>query len=336
MTTLLATRAWLRPVSRGNRHFTIDGGRLRQSGPRPDERLLRQPALEGLTRSARTESPRRVGRNRFRQLKAARATALGGGGGLFREEGRLLCSSIGYPRMSASGESSTTMHRLLHASGSHPIPTPNDPKPKNLKISKLTKTGPISYIGPKTSWAARDRPELNPRRIQPSRHRRSIAGAAAAANKSRATQGSTRAHGRAHHHATNLCTQQHASSESGASSSTIVQQQAGHHRAAQQLARVAADHQRHRARPRARPSRGAALQISGRDARQALIQSCGDLVKRSLALATGCAGHGQRSRDMHGQRAGVARARARGDDDEAPPCAAAPWPLRCRFFSFRF
>ncbi|KZV53059.1 hypothetical protein F511_31487 [Dorcoceras hygrometricum] len=36
--------------------------------------------------------------------------------------------SIGYPRMSASGESSTTMHRLLHASGPHPIPPPNDPK----------------------------------------------------------------------------------------------------------------------------------------------------------------------------------------------------------------
>ncbi|KZV19274.1 hypothetical protein F511_37035 [Dorcoceras hygrometricum] len=36
--------------------------------------------------------------------------------------------SIGYPRMSASGESSTTIHRLLHASGSHPIPTPYDPK----------------------------------------------------------------------------------------------------------------------------------------------------------------------------------------------------------------
>ncbi|KZV15492.1 hypothetical protein F511_44297 [Dorcoceras hygrometricum] len=30
--------------------------------------------------------------------------------------------------MSASGESSTTMHRLLHASWSHPIPPPNDPK----------------------------------------------------------------------------------------------------------------------------------------------------------------------------------------------------------------
>ncbi|KZV17425.1 hypothetical protein F511_09097 [Dorcoceras hygrometricum] len=37
-------------------------------------------------------------------------------------------TSIGYPRMSASGESSTTMHRLLHASGFHPIPTPYDPK----------------------------------------------------------------------------------------------------------------------------------------------------------------------------------------------------------------
>ncbi|KZV53073.1 hypothetical protein F511_07928 [Dorcoceras hygrometricum] len=37
-----------------------------------------------------------------------------------------IANIIGYPRMSASGESSTTMHRLLHASGSHPIPTPYD------------------------------------------------------------------------------------------------------------------------------------------------------------------------------------------------------------------
>ncbi|KZV27654.1 auxin response factor 19-like [Dorcoceras hygrometricum] len=52
--------AWLRPVSRGNRHFTVGGGRLRQSGPRPERRLLRQPTLEGLTRSARTDSPRQA------------------------------------------------------------------------------------------------------------------------------------------------------------------------------------------------------------------------------------------------------------------------------------
>ncbi|KZV20496.1 hypothetical protein F511_16294 [Dorcoceras hygrometricum] len=36
--------------------------------------------------------------------------------------------SIEYPSMRASGESSTTKHRLLHASGPHPIPPPNDPK----------------------------------------------------------------------------------------------------------------------------------------------------------------------------------------------------------------
>ncbi|KZV15857.1 hypothetical protein F511_10953 [Dorcoceras hygrometricum] len=37
-------------------------------------------------------------------------------------------TSIGYQRMRASGESSTMKHRLLQASGSHPIPPPNDPK----------------------------------------------------------------------------------------------------------------------------------------------------------------------------------------------------------------
>ncbi|KZV32842.1 U-box domain-containing protein [Dorcoceras hygrometricum] len=44
--------------SRGNRHITVGGGRLCQSGPRSEGRLLRQPALEILTRSARTDSPR--------------------------------------------------------------------------------------------------------------------------------------------------------------------------------------------------------------------------------------------------------------------------------------
>ncbi|KZV44813.1 hypothetical protein F511_09856 [Dorcoceras hygrometricum] len=122
--------AWLRPVSRGNRHFTVGGGRLRQSGPRPEGILLRQPALEGLTRSARTETPRKVGRNKFRRGAAAAAIWERREACAFRV--RVKCNqesnSIGYPRMSASGESSTTMHRLLHASGSHPIPPSNDPK----------------------------------------------------------------------------------------------------------------------------------------------------------------------------------------------------------------
>ncbi|KZV32731.1 hypothetical protein F511_15795 [Dorcoceras hygrometricum] len=47
------------------RLFSVDCGSLRQSGPRPDPRLLRQAALEALTRSARTDSPRRTGRKQF-------------------------------------------------------------------------------------------------------------------------------------------------------------------------------------------------------------------------------------------------------------------------------
>ncbi|KZV43721.1 hypothetical protein F511_18837 [Dorcoceras hygrometricum] len=35
--------------------------------------------------------------------------------------------SIGYPRTKASGESSTTKHRILRALGPHPIPPPDDP-----------------------------------------------------------------------------------------------------------------------------------------------------------------------------------------------------------------
>ncbi|KZV34177.1 hypothetical protein F511_40358 [Dorcoceras hygrometricum] len=42
--------------------------------------------------------------------------------------------------MRASGESSTTKHRLLHASGPHPIPPPNDPKwvGKRVKVRRLS------------------------------------------------------------------------------------------------------------------------------------------------------------------------------------------------------
>ncbi|KZV51478.1 hypothetical protein F511_06946 [Dorcoceras hygrometricum] len=209
-------------------------GRYRQSGPRPDTRLLCHPALEGVTRSARTDSPRRIGRKQFSGEE--------GGGGLREERGwrprvgiqlavgpqplrlrnhnsglahrimvkRLATSphdplgitdsscknqlvvvsvqygpfnpyipirsttigksrvaidpiamhtswrsnsdiasvtSIGYPRMSASGESSTTMHRLLHASGSHPIPTPYDPN--------TTKTSDLSTRKMVTTWKVR-------------------------------------------------------------------------------------------------------------------------------------------------------------------------------------
>ncbi|KZV38348.1 hypothetical protein F511_27838 [Dorcoceras hygrometricum] len=153
-----------------------------QSGPRPEPRLLRQAALEGLTRSARTDSPQKTDRSKSDQVN-------GGGGGGGRRRRRLLgeegagalrssrhgpfnpyipirsttigksrvaidpiamhtswrsnsdiasVTSIGYPRMSASGESSTTKHRLLQASGSHPIPPPNDPKSRTDDFHRMT------------------------------------------------------------------------------------------------------------------------------------------------------------------------------------------------------
>ncbi|KZV26524.1 beta-adaptin-like protein A [Dorcoceras hygrometricum] len=52
----------------------------RQSGPRPDSRHLRQSALEGLTNSARTETPRQADRNKSDHGKRQRHTAAQGGG----------------------------------------------------------------------------------------------------------------------------------------------------------------------------------------------------------------------------------------------------------------
>ncbi|KZV54710.1 putative LRR receptor-like serine/threonine-protein kinase [Dorcoceras hygrometricum] len=49
------------------------------AGPRSDTRFLCQPALEELTRSAWTDSPRRIGRNEFPAKRAATATTWGGG-----------------------------------------------------------------------------------------------------------------------------------------------------------------------------------------------------------------------------------------------------------------
>ncbi|KZV22688.1 hypothetical protein F511_32821 [Dorcoceras hygrometricum] len=45
-----------------NHKIAVDN---RQSGPRPEPRLLHQAALEALTRSARTDSPRRTGRKQI-------------------------------------------------------------------------------------------------------------------------------------------------------------------------------------------------------------------------------------------------------------------------------
>ncbi|KZV36818.1 triacylglycerol lipase [Dorcoceras hygrometricum] len=67
--------AWLQPESQGDWLFMVGGGRFVQSSPRPEARFLRQPALESLKRSARTETPRNGDRNKSDQ----RAAAAGGG-----------------------------------------------------------------------------------------------------------------------------------------------------------------------------------------------------------------------------------------------------------------
>ncbi|KZV34558.1 hypothetical protein F511_27238 [Dorcoceras hygrometricum] len=65
------------------RLFSVDCGSLRQSGPRPDPRLLRQAALKALTRSARTNTPPKTRPERFPAKLAA-----AGGARRRRELGR--------------------------------------------------------------------------------------------------------------------------------------------------------------------------------------------------------------------------------------------------------
>ncbi|KZV51044.1 pentatricopeptide repeat-containing protein [Dorcoceras hygrometricum] len=62
--------------------------RLRQSGPRPDSRLLRQTALEVLTRSARSDSPRKTRPEQNSGEVGRRRRKGGGGGGGLEKRGR--------------------------------------------------------------------------------------------------------------------------------------------------------------------------------------------------------------------------------------------------------
>ncbi|KZV18380.1 hypothetical protein F511_24902 [Dorcoceras hygrometricum] len=79
--TLLATRAWLRPVSRGNRHFTVGGGRLRQSGPRPETISLRSACTRRLMDFITNGLSSKSWPEQIPAREAAAATTSGGGGG---------------------------------------------------------------------------------------------------------------------------------------------------------------------------------------------------------------------------------------------------------------
>ncbi|KZV21855.1 hypothetical protein F511_09991 [Dorcoceras hygrometricum] len=102
--------------------------------PRPTRNILRTGCwtTSTIVRQVHGTAADGRSRNNFVKLRPALANgrpAIGQWLCILARSYRNHCrnDSIGYPRMSASGESSTTMHRLLHASGSHPIPSPNDP-----------------------------------------------------------------------------------------------------------------------------------------------------------------------------------------------------------------
>ncbi|KZV31477.1 hypothetical protein F511_36736 [Dorcoceras hygrometricum] len=68
----------------------VDCGRLRQSGPRPETGFLRQPALEGLTRSAQADSSHQDWPEQIPAKRRGRRRAPGGGGEAFERRGRRL------------------------------------------------------------------------------------------------------------------------------------------------------------------------------------------------------------------------------------------------------
>ncbi|KZV51173.1 hypothetical protein F511_19723 [Dorcoceras hygrometricum] len=127
--TLLATRAWLQPELQERRLFTVGGGRSVNQ-------------VHDRNRSAHDGGVRLEEEKGRRYMLRVRDTASRGPTTIVAPESQFrTCpsdhDSIGYPRMSASGESSTTMHRLLHASGSHPIPTPYDPNDVNRAVDLM-------------------------------------------------------------------------------------------------------------------------------------------------------------------------------------------------------
>ncbi|KZV23624.1 hypothetical protein F511_33580 [Dorcoceras hygrometricum] len=87
-----------RRTTGARRSIAVDN---RQSGPRPEPRLLRQASLEALTNSARTDSPRRTGR---KQISAEdRRRRVGGGGGGVCVERREAASTSTYVTLNGSG-----------------------------------------------------------------------------------------------------------------------------------------------------------------------------------------------------------------------------------------
>ncbi|KZV39175.1 hypothetical protein F511_25746 [Dorcoceras hygrometricum] len=180
--------------------------------------------------------------------------------------------------------------------------------PKNLKISKSTKIGPTSNIGPKTGL-----PGTGPNITLEEFSRHDIAGAS--------SDGGRRRRPPPQNH-TATAAQRRAKRDARPRAQQVSAGQWLLQPVAQSCAKQRPASATRRATSVAQ--RPATFQRVSPDAAQAT--STGSPPSRNHALDTG-----QRSCAMRGQRAGVTRAHARGDDEETPPSAAAPWPMQRRF-----
>ncbi|KZV22133.1 receptor-like protein kinase [Dorcoceras hygrometricum] len=181
--------------------------------------------------------------------------------------------------------------------------------------------GPISYIGPKTSRAARDRPELNPRRNQPSRHRRSIAGAAAATTKIVRRKAT---HGRDKHGAPCAIVRQQVARTSGDNRPAIIA------RPASSIAQTAPT-TCISGRPPCFRSRGQHSHMADNASIQQRATVRPPRSNRAANAQTACQRVASNARPAVQHWSAIARptrgclrTSARGG---APPCAAAPWPF---------
>ncbi|KZV50614.1 hypothetical protein F511_14617 [Dorcoceras hygrometricum] len=126
---------------------------LQSSNPVHDQNLKSFAcfSLEKPAKVLRMESPREDGRNEFQQRhddgvdderrRRWRQGTMAGRRDKGESDGRgaieylsIQSDSVGYPCTRASDESLTMKHRLLYASGRHPIPPPNDPNGVSKRV----------------------------------------------------------------------------------------------------------------------------------------------------------------------------------------------------------
>ncbi|KZV53036.1 DNA binding protein [Dorcoceras hygrometricum] len=120
--TLLTTRAWLRLVSRGNRHFTVGGGRLRQSGPRSETISLRSACTRRLMDFITNGFSSKSWAEQIPAREAAAAATNGGGGGVRRGREAAAFRALGKSHSPKSSSSVQHIELSIRAGISNPVP----------------------------------------------------------------------------------------------------------------------------------------------------------------------------------------------------------------------